>query len=160
MFILHLMLHWFVLPGITMCFTTCWQERVKRRGHCSTSKSLKNTITSIRYGLILLHAPYSPSVTLFTTGINIHLRWSDHKWSAETHYHSHLVLTCVSCDHLRANFIEGRVSDFMTTYITYYVSVSLHVDVRLTKDVPWSLVHIFVWAFPNFPIAWMSSLRA
>lgn len=33
-----------------MCFTTCWQERVKKRGEPFTSRSLKNTITSVRWG--------------------------------------------------------------------------------------------------------------
>lgn len=150
MFKLHLMLRWFVLLGITMCFTTCWQDRVKMRGQCSTSKSLKNTITSIRYGPTPLHAPYSPSVTLFTTGINIRLNWSSHKWSAKTNWHSHLALTCISCDRLRSNFIERRVSDFMTTY---HFSVLLHIDVRLTEDVPWSLVQTLMWEFPNVPFA-------
>lgn len=32
-----------------MCFTTCWQERVKKRGELFTSKSLKNIITSVRW---------------------------------------------------------------------------------------------------------------
>lgn len=95
-------------------------------------------------------AACTPSVTLFTTGINNNLRWSNHKWSAETHYHWHLVLTCVSCDHLQLNFIEGRVSDFMTTYITYYVSASLHVDVRLTEDVPVKSCAHFCVGFSKF----------
>lgn len=29
-------------------------------------------------------------------GINMHLRWSDHKWSAETNHGLHLELTCSS----------------------------------------------------------------
>lgn len=32
-----------------MCFTTCWQERVKKRGELFTSRSLKNIITSVRW---------------------------------------------------------------------------------------------------------------
>lgn len=34
-----------------MCFTTCWQERVKKRGKPFTSRSLKSTITSVRWDL-------------------------------------------------------------------------------------------------------------
>lgn len=32
-----------------MCFTTCWQERVTKSGKPFTSRSLKNTITSVRW---------------------------------------------------------------------------------------------------------------
>lgn len=37
---------------------------------------------------------------MFTAGINIHLKY-------------------VSCDHLRLDFIERKVSNFITTFITY-----------------------------------------
>lgn len=57
----------------------------------------------------------------FTPGINKHLK-------------------CVSCDHLWSDFIEGRLSDSITT--SYHVNVLLNVNVRHAKNALCSVVHV------------------
>lgn len=58
-----------------MCFTTCWQERVKKRGKPFTSRSLKNIITSVRWGLHS-HTQTEPAFILLS--ICLHLWASRH----------------------------------------------------------------------------------
>lgn len=60
---------------------------------------------------------------------------------------------CDWCDHLWSIFVKGRVSDFKSTYISLYLSMSLHVHVTHTEkmySIQWmvlrcSLGHISIY---------------
>lgn len=58
-------------------------------------------------------------IVLFTAGINIPLRGSDHNWSGKTHHHLHLGVTCISnhCDHIsKRSLISQEHTSFTLVY--------------------------------------------
>lgn len=68
------------------------------------------------------------SMNPFTPGFSVRCGWSDCKWTAETHSHSHLAYEFVSSDHLSSDFIHRFCWREALTHMSVFCCIYFHAE--------------------------------